>query len=172
MEPTDSLRIQNSPPSVPILNEIDPVHVPHFTSLISILILSSHLRLVSCTRSHIPFHCSVVPDSRPVCMIRNMFKFLWWGIFSTSPNPQAGGPHLVGCPWLLIQYNRSYPPYLQAVPPSATWGRAMPWWQGPTYHCDRDPLITVTGTHLSLWQENTYHWEQEISWPYITNERY
>ena len=23
---------------------------------------------------------------------------------------------------------------LEAVPPSATWGCAMPWWQGPTYH--------------------------------------
>jgi hypothetical protein len=23
---------------------------------------------------------------------------------------------------------------LEAVPPSATWGRAIPWWQGPIYH--------------------------------------
>jgi hypothetical protein len=29
--------------------------------------------------------------------------------------PQAGGPPLVGCPQLLIQYIRSYPPYLEAV---------------------------------------------------------
>jgi len=33
------------------------------------------------------------------------------GVVSTSPNPQAGGPHLVGCPRLLIQSIRSYPPY-------------------------------------------------------------
>ena len=33
------------------------------------------------------------------------------GVFSTSPNPQAGGPPLVGCPRLLIQFIRSYPPY-------------------------------------------------------------
>ena len=26
------------------------------------------------------------------------------------------------------------PAILEAVPPSATWGRAMPWWQRPTYH--------------------------------------
>jgi hypothetical protein len=31
------------------------------------------------------------------------------------PNPQAGEPPLVGCPRLLIQYIRSYPPYLEAV---------------------------------------------------------
>ena len=33
------------------------------------------------------------------------------GVVSTSPNPQAGGPTLVGCPRLLIQFIRSYPPY-------------------------------------------------------------
>jgi len=53
---------------------------------------------------------------------------------STSPNPQGGGPTLVDCPRLLIQYIRSYPPY----------------WR-PFFHqepedapClgDRDPLIT------------------------------
>ena len=32
------------------------------------------------------------------------------GVVSTSPNPQAGGPPLVGCPRLLIQFIRSYPP--------------------------------------------------------------
>ena len=37
--------------------------------------------------------------------------FLRWGVFSTSPKPQAGGPPLVGCPLRLIQYIRSYPPY-------------------------------------------------------------
>jgi len=40
--------------------------------------------------------------------------FLSWGIVSTSPNPQPGGPRYVGCPLLLIQYIRSYPPYWRA----------------------------------------------------------
>jgi hypothetical protein len=31
------------------------------------------------------------------------------------PKPQAGGPPTVGCQRLLIQYIRSYPPYLEAV---------------------------------------------------------
>jgi hypothetical protein len=34
----------------------------------------------------------------------NMFKFLRWGIVTTSPKPQAGRPPFVGCPRLLIQY--------------------------------------------------------------------
>jgi len=33
--------------------------------------------------------------------------FLQGGVVSTSPNPQAGGPPLVGCPRLLIQFIRS-----------------------------------------------------------------
>jgi len=37
--------------------------------------------------------------------------FLRWGVVSTSPNPQAGGPHIVGCPRLLIQHIRSYAAY-------------------------------------------------------------
>jgi hypothetical protein len=60
-----------------------------------------------------------------------------------SPNPQAGGPHLVGCLRLLIQNIRSYPPYLEAVPPSATWGRAMPWWQGPTCHGQNFIMLVI-----------------------------
>jgi hypothetical protein len=46
---------------------------------------------------------------------RNRLIFLRWGVVSPTPNPQAGGPPLVGCPRLLIQYIRSYPPYLEAV---------------------------------------------------------
>jgi hypothetical protein len=85
-------------------------------------------------------HWMISPTQRLLWLFRNMIKFLLW-LFSTSPNPQAGGLPLFGCPRLLIQSIRSYPPCLQAVPPSATRERTMPWWQGPTYHCDRDPLI-------------------------------
>ena len=69
-----------------------------------------------------------------MCMIRNMVKVARWGVVRTSSNHQAGVPPIVGCPRLLIEYIRSYPPYLEAVPPHATWGRAMPWWQRPTCH--------------------------------------
>jgi hypothetical protein len=50
----------------------------------------------------------------PVCIVPRLFlrifrdkdKFSRWGVVSPSSNPQAGGPPLVGCPRLLIQYIR------------------------------------------------------------------
>jgi hypothetical protein len=49
-------------------------------------------------------------------MIRNKLRgFTVGGGVSPPPNPQAGGPPPVGGPRLLIQYIRSYPPYLEAV---------------------------------------------------------
>jgi len=40
-----------------------------------------------------------------------MISFLLWGIDSTTPKPQAGGPPPFGSQWPLIQYIRSNPPY-------------------------------------------------------------
>jgi hypothetical protein len=48
------------------------------------------------------------------------------------PNTHFGGPHLVIGPWLIIQCIRSYQPWLETVPPTATRGRAKLWWQGTT----------------------------------------
>jgi hypothetical protein len=41
--------------------------------------------------------------------------FLRWGVLSSTPDPKAGWPPLVGCPRLLIQYIRSYTPKLEGV---------------------------------------------------------
>jgi hypothetical protein len=46
--------------------------------------------------------------------VANLF-ILRWGVVSPTPNLQAGGPPFVGCPRLLIQYIRSYRPYLEAI---------------------------------------------------------
>ena len=47
----------------------------------------------------------------------NRIFFLRWEVVSSSTNPQAGESLLIGCPRLLIQQIRSYPPYLEAVSP-------------------------------------------------------
>jgi hypothetical protein len=53
------------------------------------------------------------PDAfSPVSFRNKLLFFLRRGILSPSPNPQAGGPPLVGCQWLFIRSVRSYTPYL------------------------------------------------------------
>jgi hypothetical protein len=73
--------------------------------------------------------------SRPrICvMFRNKLFFFTVRIF--LPNPEAGGPPLDGCPRLLSQYVRSYPPRLWAV---------------PSIHNRRIRRAVVTGTHIPI----------------------
>ena len=87
-------------------------------------------------RSNLKSYQNINPVPRlPVWTFHNQILFFYGEeLLAPRPTHQAGGPPLVGCPRLLIQYIRSCPSILEAVPPSATWGRAMPWWQGPTYH--------------------------------------
>jgi hypothetical protein len=78
--------------------------------------------------------------------------FLWWEVVIPTPNHQAGGPPLVVCPWLLIKYIRSYPPFLEAVPPSATRGRAMLWGQGP----NKQRIVNIKMTNLIILFSNCF----------------
>ena len=61
------------------------------------------------------------------------------GVVSTSPNPQAVGPPLVGCPRLLIQFIRSYPPYRRPF--------LYPKPEDAPCRGDRDPLTQI---HVSI----------------------
>ena len=62
-----------------------------------------------------------------------IWYFLWGKVDSISPNPQAGGLPLVGCPRLLIQYIRSHPPYWRPF--------LHPQHEDAPCHGDRDPVI-------------------------------
>ena len=55
------------------------------------------------------------------------------GVVSTSPNPSW---RTTPCRLSTTAYSiySQLPSTKEAVPLSATWGRAMPWWQGPTTH--------------------------------------
>jgi hypothetical protein len=85
--------------------------------------------------------------SRGFLFVSQHDTFLQWGVVSTSPNPQAGGPALFGCPRLLIQSIRSQPPYwrpfLHSQPEDAP------------CRGDRDPLITGSPVRIRKYLSNT-----------------
>jgi hypothetical protein len=95
-----------------------------------------HTSNIPSTKSPIQFLSlrSFIQGIRPGPMLLWSFVtslFLRYRVVSTTPNPKNEGPPLVGCPRLLIQYILSYSPFIwRPSLPSATWGRAMPWWQG------------------------------------------
>ena len=68
-------------------------------------------------------------------MFRNTIRFYGEELLPPRPAPQAGGPPLVGCPQLLVQYIRSYPPYWRPF--------LHPQAEDMLCPGDRDPLITV-----------------------------
>jgi hypothetical protein len=84
--------------------------------------------------------------------------FFWRGdVVSASPNPQAGGPPLVVCPRLRLQYIRSYPPYRRPF--------LHPQPEDALCRGDRDPLIH--GSFLPIGNklqyttyDNTNGWQQ------------
>jgi hypothetical protein len=99
-------------------------------SVRSILILSSHLRLGPCVT---------------IC---KKLIFLRRGV-GTSLNSQAGGPPIVGSPWLLVQYIWRYPSTsggcrLRSHPE----GAAIPWWQRHTICFALHEIWTDTGVWL------------------------
>ena len=63
------------------------------------------------------------------------------GVVSPSPNPQAGGSPLVGCPRLLIQFIPSYPPYWRPF--------LYPQPEDAPRRGDRDPLPHITTKSFS-----------------------
>ena len=115
--------------SEPALYRLLTFHVPNRMSLFLFLLHDASTRNTLPPRrselgSILPPDCFVSRGSiSPMSISLHVFFSRW--VVSVLSNTQGGGPPLVGCPRLLIQFIRSYPP-------SATWGRAMPWWQGPT----------------------------------------
>jgi hypothetical protein len=132
-------RNHKCPTSVPVLSHLDTVHNPtsHFLKIHLKGIWPIQAPNVSSTKSHIPFSLLRLHQSNSprlsFCLFQ-IFFFFRWGVVSTSPNPQAGGPSLVGCPRLLIQYIRSYSPYRSPFP--------HPQPEDAPCRGDKDPLIT------------------------------
>jgi hypothetical protein len=70
-------------------------------------------------------------------------------VFSPSPNPQAGGRPLVGCPRLVILYIHNYPRYLEAA---------------SSIRNPRTRHIVVTRTHCLKLAAISVWWQYQCSW--------
>jgi hypothetical protein len=73
-----------------------------------------HYRIHKCQPPFPIMNCVVPNDQSKSDVSWNISQhreFLRGGVVSASPNPKAGGPPLVYCPPLIIQYIRIFPPY-------------------------------------------------------------
>jgi len=156
------------PPTVSILGQPNPVHIP--TSHL----LKTHPNIVCCTM----FPLETLPPPTPgdpnggVVYLRFVLSpeqasriwvllkriFLQWGVINTSPNPQAGGPPLVGCPRLLIQSIRSYPPYRRPF--------LYPQSEDAPCRDDRDPLHGTLSTVQTFCQNHSFEMNVMFRWNY------
>ena len=112
------------PPPVSILGQPNPVHIPtsHLLEIHPNIIISSSLCILrDASPKTLPrgdpsggvvyLRIVLSPEEASCMWVFLNRAVLQGGVVSPSPNPQTGGPHLVGCPRLLIQFIRSYPPY-------------------------------------------------------------
>jgi len=127
-------------------NSLTPRRKPEITHSLSLVLSQKQLNEIQnlrnkgqrdalfTVRKHIPMHG---PES--VKEIQNLTPFslrctliLFYHIYIYILYPQAGGPPLVGCPRLLIQFIRSYPPYRRPF--------LYPQPEDAPCRSDRDPL--------------------------------
>ena len=138
-------RIHKCLPPIPILRNIDPVHAPtsnflkiHLNIILPSTPASSEWSLSFGFPHQNPVftclllrsHQSISPGPKTSWTVRNMIRFHSEELLSPRPTPKLQiHPLSAVHDWNWIFSH--IPSLLEAVPPTATWGRAMPCWQGP-----------------------------------------
>ena len=111
--------IQSMPPTSHFLKiHMQAPNIPSTGSHVTFPLLSSHQR--------------VNPGPKHVFMLRNYASFYGEELLAPRPIPTLED-HPCRLSATAYSIYPQLPSILEAVPPSATWGRAMPWWRGPTY---------------------------------------
>ena len=115
MEPEGSLPHSQASATCPYPGpaQSSPIQVPNFISLCILRDASPRNTPPPGNPSGGIVYLRIVlsPDEASCMRVFLNRAVLQGGVVRPSPNPQVGGPPLVGCPRLLIQYIRSYPPY-------------------------------------------------------------
>jgi hypothetical protein len=128
-----------------VSNSVTRRHIPQLQLSSTSQILWT-LNVLWQDRQKITTHCSLQDLYLRVLMLRIKSRseafvnglqhhtFLRRVVVSTSLNPPLWST--IPCLLSATAYSicSQVPTIFEAVPPSATWGRAMPWWQRPTYH--------------------------------------
>ena len=150
-------RTYKRPPLVPFLGQPNPVHIPtsHLLEIHPNIIHPSTPRSPKWFLS-VPFphqdpihpplltHTRHIPSPSPEQAF-HMWVFLNISVLqgeavSTSPKPQAGGPPVVGCPRLLIQFIPCYPPYRRPF--------LYPQPEDAPFSGDKDPLHGISNYNI------------------------
>ena len=160
MEPKAEHCIYNSPSLVPILRQINPTHaLPtdvfkiRFNIILPSMPWSSKWSLFlrfpcqkSVCTSLLPHMCHMPCPSHYSALITRIpllmssprpcvfLSFYGKELLAPRPTPKAGESSPVGCPYCLFNTVAATLHIWWLSPPSAAWGRAMPWWQVTTYH--------------------------------------
>jgi hypothetical protein len=114
-------RVHKSPPPVPILSHINLIHT--ITSYLSKPRIKSHIHFLSFR----PFIQGIRPGPRLREHFRN--KLIFYGEPHAQP-PKLEDHPLSAVDDCLFNIFAASLHNWRASPPSATWGRATPWWQG------------------------------------------
>jgi hypothetical protein len=115
------------------------------------------------SKSHVHFPClrsfqSIGPSPRPFVTFRNVLFFYGGELLAPGPTPKLEGLSAVSDRLFNIFADTLH--IWRPSPPSVTWGRAIPWWQGThlTWHFYfTDPILTYSEGPLFTNQTTSEH---------------